>query len=155
MLGEEKMGRRVARRDKHSQADLQIARCQIAGRSRGHVTVTSIDASHKLSIDAGRKQDLAAPSMVVDDCGSRWARNFRVMRSIEDVASMLNRFVVMNRFFVLSSCFHAEPSNFHVRQMPGFLRMLSLDCIVVQPCSAPTHRPARFPSPRTPIFSSS
>lgn len=53
------------------------------------------------------------------------------MRYIEDLASMLNRFVVMNRFFVLSSCFHAEPSNLHVRRMPGFLRMLALACIVV------------------------
>lgn len=33
---------------------------------------------------------------------------------IEDFASMLNRLVVMNRFFVLTSCFHAEPSHFHV-----------------------------------------
>ena len=54
---------------------------------RSRDATTSIDASYKLSIDAGRKQDLTAPSMTVDVCGSeRWARNFRVMRSIEDPA---------------------------------------------------------------------
>lgn len=136
MLGKEKMGRRVARRDKHSQGDCQT--CEPASRSRD--AATSIDASYKLSIDAGRKQDLTAPSMTVDVCGSeRWARSFRVMRSIEDSACSTVSNVV-NRLFVLTSCFHAEPSNLHVRQMPGFLRTMLLACIAVQPCS--TDRPA-------------
>ena len=132
MLGEEKMGRRVARRDKHSQAD-----CQPASRSRD--AATSIDASHKLSIDAGRKQDLAAPSMIVDDCGSKVGSKLP-RHAVHRRSSMLNRFNVMNRFFVLTSCFHAEPSNLHVHRMPGFLRIPVMACIVVQPCS--TGRPA-------------
>ena len=121
--------------------------------SRSRDTTTSIDASHKLSIDAGRQ---ARSDCALDDCGCLRLKKVgsKLPRhAVHRKSSMLSRSVVMNQFFVLTSCFHAEPSNLHVHRMPGFLRMLVL---VLHRGSVLHHGSARWhPRTRTPIFSSS